>query len=171
MSELLDKIKAHTHNYPVNIEAAISDVGIKLNKNAKLAEGIAGQIKRLDNGRFEISTTREDHYFRQRFTMAHELGHFLMHRSLIGDGIDDNVKYRSTSDGDFYNTAIDEIHERQANAFAAKLLIPSKLLEEHLKFNPDESLSSFAKEFQVSPSCMRWRLKHLNLYSPKFDGQ
>jgi len=51
--------------------------------------------------------------------MEHELGHFVLYRSLIGEGIDDDIKYRSTAAGDFYNTAIDEVHEQQANSFAA----------------------------------------------------
>lgn len=171
MSETLDKIRKHTISYPVNVEAAIRDVGIRLTKNANLSDGIAGQISRLDNGRFEISSTKTDHYYRQRFTMAHELGHFVMHRSLIGEGVDDNTKYRSTVEGEFYNTNIDEMHERQANAFAAKVLIPSQLLKDHLTDNQEQNLVEVATAFQVSPSCMRWRLKNLSLYTPRFDDQ
>ena len=78
-----------------------------------------------------------------------------MHRSLIGEGVDDNTKYRSTTDGEFYNTAIEEIHEQQANAFAATVLVPERLLRAYLEENPDADLKAVAVAFQVSPSCMR----------------
>jgi len=165
----MDRIRRHTLSVPVNIEAAIRDLGIALKKNAALAPGIAGQIKRLQNGGYEIATTNADHYFRQRFTMAHELGHYILHKSLIGDGVDDNIKYRSTVEGEFYNRSIDEYHERQANSFAASFLMPEAPLEGRVMSMDRPTLNEIAREFQVSPSAMRWRLKNLNL-SAFVDG-
>lgn len=172
MTSIMDRLKRHTETMPVNIEAAIRDLGLRLNKNAQLPDGISGHIRRVgDLDVFEIASTRAEHYFRQRFTMAHELGHYVLHRGLIGNGVDDDTKYRSTQFGDFYNSDIDEVHERQANAFAATLLIPEKLLRGYLSQNTLASLRDAATAFQVSPSAMRWRLKNLGLYEPRFAGQ
>ncbi|WP_292341350.1 ImmA/IrrE family metallo-endopeptidase [Mesorhizobium sp.] len=168
-ANIMDRLARHQLALPVNIEGAIRDLGIVLKKDAALPPNIAGHIRRLPDGRFEIASTRDDHYFRQRFTMAHELGHFVLHRSLIGEGIDDNIKYRSAADGEFYNTAIDEIHEQQANSFAASLLIPERLLRGYLFDHRNEPLKRTATAFQVSPSAMRWRLKNLGLYQPDLD--
>ena len=164
MTDAMQRIAPHLRAAPVNIEAAIRDLGVSLVKNAALREGVAGEISRVDGDRFQIASTKADHYFRQRFTMAHELGHYVLHRSLIGEGVDDNTKYRSTSDGRFYNTSIDLYHERQANAFAANVLMPERLVRDYLAECPQASLKDMWMKFQVSPSAMRWQLKNLDLY-------
>ena len=171
MTDIMDRLERHTRARPVNVEAAIRDLGLTLAKNADLPDGIAGHIRRVDGDKFEIASTKKDHYYRQRFTMAHELGHYVLHRGLIGSGVDDDTKYRSTEKGDFYNSEIDEVHERQANAFAATLLIPEQLIRKYVAENPQATLKDTAVAFQVSPSAMRWRLKSLDIYSPRFDGQ
>lgn len=165
MSDIMKQLERFEVEAPVNVEAAIRSLGLKLRKNADLPEGIAGHIKRLGDDEFEIASTKSDHYFRQRFTMAHELGHWVLHRGLIGSGVDDDTKYRSTEIGDLYNTEIDDVHERQANAFAAKFLIPERLLKQKVNSNEGSNLRQLATQFQVSPSAMRWRLKSLGLES------
>lgn len=45
---------------------------------------------------FLITVAANDPLTRQRFTLAHELGHYMLHRTLIGDGLDDDRAYRST---------------------------------------------------------------------------
>jgi hypothetical protein len=157
-------IKKFATRIPVNIEAAIRELGLVLRKNADdLAPEISGQIKRLTDGGYEIATNAREHYFRQRFTMAHELGHYILHRDLIGEGLDDDTMYRSTPAGNFYNTRIRQVHEAQANSFAANFLMPSdKVLEEVAK-EVVPTVKGLATKFQVSPSAMRWRLKSLGL--------
>jgi len=60
------------------------------------------------------------------FTLAHELGHFVLNRSLVKNGVDDTTQYRSTPRGEIYNTVIKVEHERQANSFAANFLMPKE---------------------------------------------
>jgi len=74
----------------VNIEAIIRDPGIELDKKADLDGEIAGQLERTAAG-YRIAVNKSDHYFRKPFTMAHELGHFMLHGHLIGEGRDDNT--------------------------------------------------------------------------------
>src|SRR5215208_521177 len=101
MSDPLKIVRSFTRTIPVNVEAAIRGVGLALRKDDfDLDERISGQIKWLAEGLYEISTNGREHYFRQRFTMAHELGHFILHRDLVGDGLDDDRI------GNFYNTRI-----------------------------------------------------------------
>lgn len=167
-TDIMDRIAEFRTAAPVNIEGAIRSLGIELRKNCTdLEAGISGQIRRLPDGRFEISTPKAEHYFRQRFTMAHELGHFILHRDLIGDGLDDDQLYRSTLKGRFYNTAIKLIHEAQANAFAANFLMPEELLLEAIKGGAPDAKTDVKKltgQFMVSPSAMTWRLKALSLF-------
>jgi len=170
----MDIISKYTKESPVNIEGAIRELGIKLNKNAELPSGISGHLKR-ENGGYEIASSKKEHYFRQRFTLAHELGHYVLHRNLVdkSGGVDDNTKYRSTQDGDIYNTHIELKHESQANSFAATVLLPSELLVKDVESTLEEgrqpSLTDLYKKYQTSPSAMRWRLKRLGLYDDVTD--
>lgn len=135
---------------------------IHLDKKAQLPAEVAGEIARLPSGEFAISVNGSDHYYRQRFTMAHELAHFLLHRDLIGDGVDDNRAYRSVPGGNFYNANITPAHETEANRLAAGLLMPAKLVKsEHESCNGD--LNTLSKRFQVSKEAMLYRLQSLSL--------
>ena len=83
---------------------------------------------------------------RQRFTVAHELGHILMGH---------NTTSRVTS----FDTK--DPNEHCANVFASELLVPTVLIKkECLNL---ESLSSLATKYNVSKDMMMWRLKGLRL--------
>ena len=133
MKKTLSELIADHKGPPVNVEAIVHGVGLELDKKAELDSEIAGQIELTDSGKYKISANNEDHYFRQRFTIAHELGHFLYHRELISDGIDDDRAYRSVNVGRFHNKNVNSTHETEVN------------------------------KFQVSPSAMRTRLDGLGL--------
>jgi Zn-dependent peptidase ImmA (M78 family) len=85
---------------------------------------------------------------RRRFTIAHEIGHYVLHRSLIGDGIRDDALYRSK-----LSSAV----EAEANRFAADLLMPWDLLNAAID-NGTNSVEELAKAFEVSRSSMSIRL-------------
>lgn len=151
MNSVFETIEKYTSQAtPVNLEPLIRELGIELDKKADLPGDIAGQIERLPNGSFKISVNTDDHYFRQRFTMAHELAHFIFHKDLIGDGITDNRLYRST------NPQITEAHEVEANKFAASLLMPLR----HIMRDYEEmgDVAKVANKWKVSPKAMRIKL-------------
>lgn len=143
---------------PVVIEGIIRELGVLLDKKTVLDPEISGQIERVDDT-FKISANKSDHYYRQRFTMAHELGHYLYHSDLIGEGVDDNRAFRSTPEGRFYNTKIGSREETQANRFAASILMPKSLVVP--MWSQVQDIESMAKEFQVSHTAMKIRLKSL----------
>jgi hypothetical protein len=171
---VIEQIRSQLTDAPVNIEAIIRGLGVVVRKNADLPEGISGQLRKID-GKYEISSAKGEHYFRQRFSLAHELGHYVLHRDLIGEGVDDDTKYRSTAIGDFYNTRIDQYHEKQANSFAASLLVPERLIRDEVTHRVTESggqpvpIRDLYTKFQVSPSAMRWRLRNLGLLEQVVD--
>lgn len=102
---------------------------------------------------------------RRRFTAAHELGHAVLHRDRMGRYMaDTEITLRETDD------ATDEI-EREANQFAAELLMPvevcqaraDELRREH-KACPRFVLAyRLASELLVSREAMRYRLKTLGV--------
>lgn len=157
-------IQAH-QGPPVQVERIIRGLGIVLDKTAELDPEISGQIERLEDGRYKISVNRNDQRFRQRFTMAHELGHYLFHAEMIEEGVDDNRAYRSSPDGKFDNPFIGRQEETEANQFAASLLMPTDAVREQWALlNGDPK--ALARKFQVSETAMRIRLQGLGLLPP-----
>lgn len=159
MLDLTEIIRAN-EGPPVNVEAIIRSLGIELDKRAELDPEVSGLIEQLPSGKYRIAVNKADHYYRQRFTMAHELAHYLFHMHLLGDGVDDNRAYRSTGSGGHYNRNITQREESEANRFAASILMPSDLVA-RLR---SEGLShdELAKRFQVSSQAMAIRLNSLD---------
>lgn len=114
-------------------------------------------IERRANDHFLITVNAIDPPTRQRFTTAHELGHYMLHRDRIGDGIADDRAYRSTSSGRYHNTRIGPREETQANTFAANLLMPYELIEK-LKADGITTPHALADRLQVSEQAMCIRL-------------
>ena len=111
-------------------------------------------IRNRDNhtewGLFVNPKAREE---RRRFTIAHELGHFVLHRSAQASFLCDKEGVYSGID------TLKKI-EREANDFASNLLIPGKILHhridgKHIDFH---LLSQLAKDFKVSLEAMCIRL-------------
>ena len=96
---------------------------------------------------------------RQRFTVAHELGHALLDQ---GDGIhfDQTFRLRDARSGEGIDA--DEIH---ANAFAASLLMPESdlvaELESGVDITDDSSLRMLARKLGVSVQALVNRLDGL----------
>jgi Zn-dependent peptidase ImmA (M78 family) len=135
---------------PVPVESIAIGLGIRI-ENAVLGE-ISGKIERDDYG-YKITINSADPYVRQRFTLAHEIGHYILHRDLIGDGIVDDAMYRSK---------LDSYLETQANQYAAFVLMPPALFKNfagELQNNPVD----LAKIFNVSRQAAEFRLKNLGL--------
>lgn len=160
--KLLDLVEKYQSTAPVDVEGLIRAVGVHLDKEASLHPEISGQIGLNKNGTYEIAVNKNDFYYRSRFTMAHELGHYILHRDLLADGTDDTKAYRSTPDGEFYNRNIKPFHETEANQFAANLLMPPSLVRREWVACGDD-VAAMAKKFAVSKEAMNYRLKNLGL--------
>jgi Zn-dependent peptidase ImmA (M78 family) len=117
-----------------------------------LPPGISGEIRRdLKHGGksgYSILVNNNESRTRKRFTVAHEIAHFVLHRNLIGDGLTDNSMYRS---------GLTTLAEVQANKMAANLLMPFNLIEKEIKAGA-ASIEELAQRFDVSEQAMRIRL-------------
>lgn len=127
-------------------------------KAATLQPGISGEINRGPDGRYTIRVNRHDPKRRQRFTVAHEIAHFLLHRDQIGNGIQDDKLYRS---------ALSDRREQEANRLAADLLMPVHLIREALtesgKKDVEGRLTHLANRLKVSEPAMSVRLESLRI--------
>ncbi len=157
-----NNLKELMNSLPINIEGMIRLHGIELDKNAKLASELSGEIRKMGDEDYKISIQESDHYYRKRFTMAHELGHFLLHKDKIGDGVNDTPAYRTSDKDDLFNTNITAEHEAEANAFAAALLMPKEAIE-HYFLEEKKTPKEMTIIFQVSEKALEIRIKNLGL--------
>lgn len=148
-------IKDYMGKAPVDVEELVKTLGIDLHY-AYLDPDISGQIERVAEDKYRITVNAEDAKTRQRFTIAHELGHYLYHRPVIGDGVDDDRAYRSTQAGKYHNLNIGPREEAEANRFAAALLMPDTVI----KSLREEKLSpaQMAEKLGVSRQALEIRL-------------
>jgi Zn-dependent peptidase ImmA (M78 family) len=112
---------------------------------------IDGVLVRI-NGQPHIGVNKNLTFTRKRFTVAHELGHFLMHE---GSRIDD------------YNLSHKHI-EIEANIFASELLMPEKLVTKTFKqlqtFVPKSLIcKEMAWIYKVSCAAMTYKISELKL--------
>jgi len=107
---------------------------------------------------------------RQRFTIAHEIGHLLLHEGTLIVDHAVRVNWRDQVSG--MATGTEEI---QANTFAAELLMPRDLiiysLEKYMDqvsrtnkaMSHEDLITSLAREFDVSAEAMGYRLINLGI--------
>ncbi|HEY4075707.1 MAG TPA: ImmA/IrrE family metallo-endopeptidase [Rhizomicrobium sp.] len=147
-------IVAHQLEAPVKLSALARAMELEL-RASTLGVGISGEIRPSDENpeKYIIKVNRHDPSRRQRFTVAHEIAHFLLHRDQIGAGLKDDVLYRST---------LSDSREAEANRLAADILIPQSLLKEWLDnarlLRIDDVVSYLADRFEVSEASMKIRL-------------
>ena len=106
---------------------------------------------------------------RQRFTIAHEIGHSQLHcrKADTPVFIDPTVYFRAPQFSDEARA-----REREANYFAAELLMPEEWLAKYLDEHPMDSsaysreVKELAGEFEVSKQAMEFRLRDLGFVLP-----
>ena len=148
---------------PVPIERIIKAQGIVL-QYAPLEEAISGMAY-IKDGLSMIGVNALHHPNRQRFSLAHELGHHALHRSEITDVVHVDTGLRVLLRDDLASQGVDA-NEIEANAFASELLMPRDFLVDTLKessidMDDDAQIEDLAKKFKVSASALRYRLARL----------
>jgi Zn-dependent peptidase ImmA (M78 family) len=116
--------------------------------------GISGYLNPIQN---KIYVNRADPYVRQRFTIAHELGHWFMGHAKDTQ-VYGNFVFRSSAKGINRN-----VWEKEADRFAASLLMPRHFIEKFLKTYPWVTNEDFAGMFGVSLSALEIRRNFLRL--------
>ncbi len=149
---------------PVDVAALAKQLGISVVAQS-MEETVSGVLVMRDD-RAAIGVNQAHHLHRQRFTIAHELGHYLLHsgdtRLFVDAGL---TFYRDDSSADSVYA-----QEVEANAFAAELLMPEHALKQHLgdrrvDLHDDVAVARLAAHFGVSAQALTIRLINLKLAS------
>lgn len=149
---------------PVNIEELAKMRGIKVIAYP-LGEDVSGLLS-LQEGEATIGYNQKEPLTRRRFTIAHELGHYELHRDKSDLFVDKQFIYRSQSSGD---TPVTLVMEQEANAFASAILMPTDLLRReiqltNLNLRDDDAIAKLARHFDVSTTAMSIRISGLGFF-------
>lgn len=117
-----------------------------------------GKFLLFYNNKYDAGLPEGEHHPRTRFSIAHELGHYFIvahHRYLLGGGSTHGSK------GEFRN---DNTVEREADSFAASILLPRGLAVRH--FNSEvltfDRIVQIADQFKASLLCTAFRAVRLS---------
>ena len=146
---------------PIDVDFLAEKVGVNLVYD-ELDDDVSGILVKK-KGKVFLAVNSNHHPNRQRFSIAHELGHYFLHlNSSSAVFIDKTVYYRNVD-----STSGKYQQEIEANAFAADLLMPKDMLEKELeKFGEeltDMDIYRLANRFGVSQQAMDLRLQNLGL--------
>ncbi|MEU6602384.1 ImmA/IrrE family metallo-endopeptidase [Streptomyces flaveolus] len=127
-----------------------------------MPDDVSGMLLRREDEQV-IGVNRQHHERRQRFTVAHELGHLRLHRGrpLILD-TDTRVNFRDT-----VSSMATDREEMEANRFAAALLAPEVMVRRaarEAEFSTAKQLVQLmARHFDMSEMAMNYRLINLGI--------
>lgn len=141
----------------INLKKVANHLNVNLVKT-ELKDNVSGLFI-FKSGKGNILYNKFENTARQRFTIAHELGHFILHKLPVSMTKKELKLYRNSE------SSTGEIkQEREANAFAAALLMPEKFIHTEIERAPNDTIEAIkflAKKFKVSEQAMTFRLANL----------
>lgn|GEM_PF-250887 len=155
-SHLLNYLKVKS--FPINVDEICESLGISINPSdfreieATHQHKISGALITSKDSN-DIFVNESDPPVRRRFTIAHELGHYFLHHKRDGENEITTVSFRGKSNRE----------EREADLFAAELLMPESMVRERHSKMSLPLLWVLADNFNVSRIAMRKRLNALGL--------
>lgn len=171
LSETVDELlnEAGVQKAPIPIKQIARMCGANV-VGYEFGEEISGVLI-VEENKATIGFNTENSRVRQRFTIAHELGHFKQHVQLNNKDeffVDKDFIVKFRSDKNY--TAKEVTQEREANAFAAAILMPKQFILDEMKdpkykkLHETNLIEELAKVFEVSVPAMTYRLSDLNIY-------
>lgn len=147
---------------PIPIKKVADFIGVQIH-SYDLGENISGVLViKNDQGIIGVNPTESS--VRQRFTIAHELGHYVLHKNsnesiFVDKDFGVLFRKRDSSTGEYKR-------EQEANSFAASILMPKEMLEKQIKqhyidLTDEVALKGLAKKFDVSLIAMTIRISNL----------
>lgn len=172
----LVRVSENNNEYSINLTEIIGKIKEVYGHNIELRSvdeddidellrfsGNSGEVSMRGEKDFSIVVNPYDSMLRQRFTIAHEIGHILLGH--LGENGEDSILEPTISSlnrsekGNQYDK-----RETQSNSFAAKLLMPENLVREVFEGIENismELIEEKAKKFNVSKSALMIRLNFL----------
>lgn len=177
---LLAAFSAHINTSlrpPIDVEGIAAFLNISVNDYIDLENPeIIGKISASGGVvAIDINAAQNSYVPRRRFTLAHEIGHYCLH---FHNG---TQKFIDTKSSMSRSESYWDLHESQANSFAAQLLMPADLILEGAEdiigeyinktsaqsIPRDDFIGLMSERFNVSNVAMEYRLIGMDILSPK----
>lgn len=146
---------------PVPVDKIAKWLGATL-QYAPLDQELSGMAY-IKDGQPIIGVNSLHHPHRQRFTIAHEIAHLVLHRDYISANVHVDKAFKLLRDP-VAATGTDAL-EIEANAFAAELLMPMDWLKEAMalegELDDEASILAVSRKFKVSKSAIQNRLMNM----------
>lgn len=160
-----DLLAQFDQRLPVEVEAIAAGLGIDV-RLEDLDDVVSGLLM-LDGRGPLVAINRGHHPNRRRFTIAHEIGHFRLHRQRTRFFLDASPIFFRRDDAPPGNPRM----EWEANRFAAELLMPTEAMRSLIEADPidifDEiDVRGLADKLAVSSQALTIRLAELGLVTP-----
>lgn len=139
---------------PVNPITIAKRLGYSVNAAIFEPSTTSGRAQK-HNGSVRIDVNASDHPNRRRFTLAHEIGHVLLHLNGIEDAVISDPEWRRAT------SELRPAKEVEADSFAAALLMPEEWVIE--RYKADKNVDTLADYFGVSREAMKIQLEKLHL--------
>ena len=147
---------AHGEEPPVDLDRVAAHMMIPI-INWAFPDALSALVVNTEAGGAVIGVNRAHHPHRRRFSIAHELAHaVLRHRATYYLEFHDYVSPLGEA------TQHHDREEREANKFAAALLMDSRWLRRDVKAGFNDALT-LAARYRVSEEAMSYRLANLGL--------
>ena len=160
--------EADVNDAPVDIEVIARNLSVQVRKEPADKDLSGFLLRDLKSKLVVIGVNSSHHKNRQRFTIAHELGHLLLHDGEIVHVDKDNQGFKVNLRDVKAGQGVD-ITEKEANLFAAEILMPASFLAKDLKglggldlLDDEDSLKKIARKYKVSVQALTIRLSYLN---------
>ena len=149
---------------PVPVERIAKDLGAMV-RYWDFEEELSGMIY-VKGKKPIIGVNSSHHQNRQRFTIAHEIAHLVLHSDVIGDVIHVDKRFNVLMRDANSATGTQRI-EMQANRFAAELLMPTFILIPMLRkkgydIDDERPIEELSQRFGVSKLALEYRIQNLN---------
>ena len=135
---------------PISLSNILDKYSLTLKTGTFEDKNVSGVFSRKDQ---EIYVAADESPNRKAFTVAHELGHYFLHEDKQTDVFLREQILNITEES--------RETEKEANWFAAALLMPEKLIKKYYDLTKD--IDILATIFGVSPTAVYFRLKNLGL--------
>lgn len=149
---------------PVDVEFIARKLKVTIAKS-ELPDETSGVIQKVNGGNSTILVNSSHAKVRQRFTIAHEIGHFLLAEK-SGIFVDKKIYFR-----DSRSQPASDPEEITANIFAAELLMPTphlkrelgRIIKNGIIDMEEDIIAPLAKRFEVSTIAMSIKLQNMGL--------
>jgi Zn-dependent peptidase ImmA (M78 family) len=167
-------LKDHGEELPIDVEAMAERMNAKVQRVETEDDDLSGFLFRGPGGETVIGVNASHHENRRRFTVAHELGHLLLHASedIHVDRKGYGYGFGRAMNRDSVSSTGENRDEIEANFFAAELLMPRHVIVRELldgktldffEKDFDAAVRDLAKRFKVSSQALTVRLVQLKI--------